>query len=161
MPIQITISGDTAVEALRELHGLSAGLTPAAPPAPVAEPVPAGEERAFPEATKTTRKPRAAKAEVVADAPPQAGEVTNDVLGQGASAPAEEKPGEVTNDVPADDQVFTVDDARKALKDLLEQPDGKTKAQAVFAEMGAKMLSQIPEGSYKAFIAAIAKARGL
>lgn len=170
MPIQITISGDTAVEALRELQGLSSGLTaPAAKvepaPAPqVAEEVPAAEEKTFPEPAKTTRKPRAAKVEPQ-DAPRPSPELVAEAQGRfaegnlygeldGPAEPEAEQPEET-------DKPFTVDDARTALSDLLKQPDGKTKAQAVFAETGCTKLSEIPEGSYKAFIAAIAKARGL
>jgi hypothetical protein len=158
MPIQITISGDTAIEALHELRGLSNGLSGAVAPAadtrPVAEEVPAGDEKAFPE-PKPTRKPRAAKAEpeAVEQPAPMADKVAEE--GTIENADADERQAEEA------EKPFTVDDARTALSDLLKQPDGKTKAQAVFAEMGCTKLSEIPEGSYKAFIAAIAKARGL
>lgn len=152
MPIQITISGDTAVEALRELHGLSAGLV-VPDTRLVAEEVPAEEEKVFPGAPKRRGRPPKAVEPVQETAPEAETSVAEQNTAQAPDADQETDQ--------ADDKPFTVDDARKALSDLLAQPDGKTKAQAVFAEMKCTKLSEIPEGEFKAFIAAIAKARGL
>lgn len=176
MPIQITISGDTAIEALHELRGLSNGLSGAVAPAadtrPVAEEVPAGDERAFPE-PKPARKPRAAKAEIAAE-PEVAEKPTAPFDDTSASAasnadetksaqdiPTEASSGSATSASPTDEKPFTLDDARKALGDLLAQPNGKDKAKAVFAEFSATKISDIAEGQIKGFIAAIAKQRGL
>ena len=152
MPIQITISGDTAVEALRELHGLSAGLV-VPDTRPVAEEVPAEEEKVFPEAPKRRGRPPKTEPAPVEQSAPMADKLAEE--GRLEDADADERQAEEA------EKPFTVDDARKALSDLLAQPDGKTKAQAVFAEMKCTKLSEIPEGEFKAFIAAIAKARGL
>lgn len=168
MPVTIHIEGTSAAHAFAEMRTLLGGDPRLRPePAPVAEEVPAGEEKTFPEPTKATRK-RAAKAETVAkDVERPSAELVTQAQGRfaegnlygeldGPAEPEAEQP-----EAPADDTPFTLDDARKALADLLAQPDGKTKAQAVFAELGCAKLSELSEGQYKAFIAAIAKARGL
>lgn len=123
MPIEIKINGATANEAVSELKSL-AGLMRDTAVLAVAEEVPAGEEKTFPEVKKRVRP-----------AKPEAGA--------------------------SDEKSFTLDDARKALADLLAQPDGKTKAQGIFADFEIKQLSQLPTEKYKAFIAAIAGARGV
>ncbi len=182
MSIHITINGDNAAEALRELKIFAAGLTPPAVdarPAPVAvndrlvaEEVPAGEEKAFPDA-KPARKPRAAKQaetpqeiEAVADAQEEQAPPLADTSASAAEATAESAPpssGEASSSsaTTADEKPFTADDARRALADLLAQQNGKDMAKAVFAEFDAAKLSDITEANYKPFIAAIAKKRGL
>lgn len=166
MPIQITISGDTATEALRELQGLSAGFSgpvhalnfASAGRGPLAEEVPLGEERSFPEA-KPARKPRAPKQ--VETAPAETPETEAEREAEADAMAETPATVEAAEEAVAADQVFTLDDARKALGDLLAQPNGKDKAKAVFAEFSATKISDIAEGQIKGFIAAIAKQRGL
>lgn len=161
MPVHINITGEDAAHALRELQGLATGFSgpvqalnfTSAGRGPVAEEVPAAEEKTFPEPKRRGRPPKAVEPEVVEQPTPMADKVAEE--GTIENADADERQAEEA------EKPFTVDDARTALSDLLKQPDGKTKAQAVFAEMGCTKLSEIPEGAYKAFIAAIAKARGL
>jgi hypothetical protein len=184
MPIQITISGDTARQTLRELHGLSAGLGGAVPapvePAPmqdIAEEVPTGEEKTFPEPRRRSRPPKAKEPEQVeqpAEKAPNAEtlEALREAEGGAPLAAAnsveelieelnEPQTDHVAADEPQTDQAFTIDDARKALADLLAQPEGKAKAKQVFGQFNAAKLSDLAEADFKGFIAAIAKARGL
>lgn len=148
MPIEIKINGATANEAVSELKSL-AGLMRDTAVLAVAEEVPAGEEKTFPEVKKRARPARTEAAPIVS-----LGDSDNGTGGR--SAPVAKPEADASDEEP-----FTLDDARKALADLLAQPDGKTKAQGIFADFEIKQISQLPTEKYKAFIAAIAGARGL
>lgn len=157
MPVEITIKGENASQALAELMSLSNGFNAA--PAPVyAEEVPAGEERAAPEPKapgrrkgQTTKVVEVAEVDVPSVDPASVQE----------AAPEPEKVEAEQNTAQETEQTFSEDDARKALVDLGAQPDGKALCRAVLTEFGVTKISEIKPEARKDFIAAIAKKRGL
>lgn len=183
MPVTITINGENAHQALAELMTLSEGVMSSAPAALQAEPVPDAERKEFPPAEPAPRKARAPKAakpveleevavEQEAPAEPEAPFTESDTAANAASTETKAKSASGTateapsgsaanaspSNAPAD---FTEDDARRALSDLSSQPNGKELCRAVLTKFGAAKISEVPADQRKAFIAEIAKMRGV
>lgn len=164
MPVTITINGENANQAIAELMSLSGGFNAAPDTRLVAEEVPAGEERAAPEPKAPgRRKGQASKVVEVAEV--ELADVDPTTAPKGA-AEVEAPPALVANEdgvgvLPETDKAFTEEDARAALKDLGEQPNGKDMCRKVLTEFGVAKLSEVKPEDRKAFIAAIAKMRGL
>lgn len=161
MPVTITINGENGHQALAELSILAAAVN--GTPTLTAEPVPEADERAFPEPkTPGRRKGQTNKVVEVAevDVPAVGPTPVRETAPEPEMAETEQN---TAQEAPAEqaEKTFTEDDARKALVDLGGQPDGKEKCRAVLTEFGVTKISEIKPEDRKAFIAAIAKKRGL
>lgn len=178
-----------AIAELMGLSAGVSGTLPAAPTGTVyAEAVPDEERKAFPEVKpKRTVKTKPVELEEVA-VPEVAAEIASataqaktelaeanpdveDVLGDEhgnsidggpvdeaqAARVAEKLNAEKTDAKPE----FSEDDVRKALVDLGSQANGKENCRAVLTQFGATKISEVKVEDRKAFIAAIAKLRGV
>ena len=154
MPVNITITGAAAQEALDELAALAAAIGNQIDDAQLSSPAP--------QATPRKRARRAPESPALVEPVPALDPAEKPAPQPEASKPATVEAAAVETIAALNSETeFTEDDARNALLDLGRQADGRAKCREVLAEFNAAKISEIKPGDRKAFIAAIAKHRGL
>ena len=154
MPVNITITGAAAQEALDELAALAAAIGNQIDDAQLSPPAS--------QATPRKRARRAPESPALVEPVPALDPAEKPAPQPEASKPATVEAAAVETIAALNSETeFTEDDARNALLDLGRQADGRAKCREVLAEFNAAKISEIKPGDRKAFIAAIAKHRGL